>query len=383
MLVTPCPRCGKPTPARLATPDALRCDACGYAGPPPPPARDAMLAARAHLEARDVRARQISSAVRSASLGWRTALLVLTFVVSSLPTLYFFAIVMGHLIRPDQRQLDLTTTWSAFLSLLAGWTIGAMLLAKHRRDQKAIRRLIAAVPSARVGEPAACRVCGADLPAGSALVRCTFCGTDNWADDRAIRKLDAREASDVGAFEKDLAKETSSVAEGIARSEKRLLVAAFVLPLGILALVSFGLAPLATHVESTLDDQLKYTSAATRDGECVGVPVHPSDDDPSWTLDRGTRRFEPPSSLGTRWPEWFTASALVGKPVHLDAENDHHEVAATVTKVYGSPIGNLALVHTSDGRDLRVDLRDLCLSEPAAGFPGSNADAGPPPKVAF
>lgn len=373
MLVTPCPKCGKPTPARLATPDQLHCDACGYAGPPPEPAREAMLAARAHLEARDVRARQISTAVRNASLRGRTLLLLLTFVVSSLPTLYFVAIVLSHLIHPDQRQLDLSTTWSAFLSLLAGWTIGAMLLAKHRRDQRKMRRLIAAVPASRVGDPAACRVCGADLPAGDAIVRCGFCGTDNYADDKAIRRLDAREASDVGAYERDLSLQTTTVAEGMAEAGKGLLVAALLLPVGILVIVSIGLEPVARHVEGTVDDSIRYSSAATRDGECIGVPVHPKSDDPSYTLDRGTRRFEPPSSLGSRFPDSFVATALVGKPVHVDAENDHHEVEATVVKVYGSPIGNLALLHTKDGRDLRVDLRDLCLDEPAAQIPGSHA----------
>lgn len=379
MLVTPCPNCGKPTPARLASPDALRCSACGYAGPPPPTARAAIVAARSHLENRDVRARQISSLVRRTSLGWRTALLIGTFVLSSLPTLGFVAIVMAHLVRPEQRQLDYATTWSAFFSLFIGWSVGAVLLAKHRRDQAAIRRAIAAVPALRAGDPAACRVCGADLPAGGAIVRCAFCGTDNYADDKTIRRLDAREANDVAAFEEDLRVETASTAERMASASRSLLVAALVMPVGVLLVVSVALAPLAARVESTLDESTKYTSAATRDGECIGVPVHPSDGDTSYTLDLGTARYEPPSSLGERYPLSWNATAIVGKPVHVDADNDHHEVRATVVKVYGSPIGNLALLHTEDGKDLRVDIRGICLSEPAAGIYGETTGGGRPP----
>lgn len=375
MLVTPCPRCGKPTPARLATPEKLRCDACGYDGPPPDAARASIEAARSHLQERDVRTRQISEAVRRASLGWRTALLVAIFVVACLPTLALLAEVLVHLAHPDDKQLDLSVTWSAFFSFLVGWLIGATLLRKHRRDQRAIRRAISAVPSRRIGESAACRICGADLPADSTIVRCRFCSADNYADARTIGRIEKREATDVAAYEKDLAIETSSAAQDMADRGKMLLVLAFVMPIGILVFFDLGLAPLAKHLEGQLDTSTVYASAMSRDGECVGIPIL---ENGAYTLDFGSNRFESPASLGPNFPPTFRADALIGKRVRVNADNDGSDVTGVVEKAYGSPLGNLVLVRAQNGREVRIDVRGTCLVEPeSASDSGSTSSVRP------
>ncbi len=296
--------------------------------------------------------------MRRASLGRQTALLVIIFSVSSLPTLVLLGDVLVHLTHPDEKQLDLSVTWSACFAFLVGWLIGVTLLQKHRREQSAIRRAISAVPSLRTGD-AACRICGGDLPQGDAIVRCRFCSADNYADVRAIGRLEKREASDLAAYEKDLTDQTSTAAQDMANRGKKLLLAAFLLPIGVLVFFDLALAPIAKHLEGQLDTSTVYASAMTRDGECVGVPIL---ENGAYTLDFGSTRFEAPSSLGGHLPPTFRADALVGKRVRVKPDKDG-DVEGIVVKAYGSPLGNLVLVH-SPNRDVRVDVRGVCLLAP-------------------
>lgn len=352
MLVTPCPNCGKPTRAKLATPDAIHCDACGYAGPPSPEARASIEAARGHLRGRDVRARQISEAARRASLGWRTALLVVGFVIASIPTLGNVLWVLEHLAHPDKRQLDHAETWGAFGALLFGGLVGARLLEKHRRNQRAIRRALAAVPPLQAGAAATCRVCGADLAGGSAVVRCTFCGTDNYAKAAVIRGLDRHEANDVAAFKRDLDNETEAAAFAMSTERGSLLFGAFAVPICSFFLFTFGLAPLGKYVEGTFDDSARYSSALGIRGECIGRVITGKNGD--YLLEQ--RYVDDDAAFGRTLPPAIAMKDLVGKRMAFGPLGNE---SGTLEAVYGSPVGNFARLTTGTGV-ARVDVRDLC-----------------------
>lgn len=356
MLVTRCSRCGKPARASLATPDAIRCDACGYSGPPADDAKPILRAARDHLIAQDARARQVSASRQEALTRGGAKLFAAIFFVASLPCdAVFFGAIRRSFASSGPHPSAAAVVMACFTFALL-WAIGGFGYAAIKRAQKQLRAACAAVPPARVGDPAMCRVCGGDLAAGGAFVRCGFCGTDNFADARVIATLEKRETDDASDYALSLSREVTSTREIASGAAKLAPIVAVVVPIGCLILLS-AITPLLERIERPLDDSVRYAIAMTRDGECIGHPI--AGDDGDYEFEFGVRT-EFPGKMGKSSPPTFSAATLVGKEMRAFLDGATPEFVGTVERVYGSPVGNLAIL--KNGADsVRVDVRALCV----------------------
>ena len=330
MLVTTCPRCGKPTPARLASPDEVRCVACGYDGLPSPDAIPTLRAARDFLLGRDVRKRQLGD-TRARALSQNAPLyFAVLFVVASVPCTYEFFATFDTLRDWSGRNRTYGGAVLATLMLVGVWIFGTSAFLRVKRAQADLRAACAALPPERQGDPARCRVCGGPLPAGDAVVRCPFCATDNYADPKLVSKLAERQSHDATEYEFAVARAESMTESITFEEEKRAIVRAVVVPLVALWPMSV-LTEILLRIELPVNDHVHYAFGMTRDGECIA---------------RATS--EPGSPL----------SALVGKHVH--AHDGKKEYLSVVDHVYGSVLGNIAVVKDDGGEARRLDPRSLC-----------------------
>ena len=330
MLVTICPRCGKPAPARLASPDELRCAACGYDGPPTSEAVPTLHAAREFLLGRDVRKRQLDDA-RARALSQNAPLyFAVLFAVASVPCTYEFFATFDTLRDWSGRNRTYGGAVLATLMLVGVWIFGILAFLRVKRAQADLRAACAALPPERKGDPARCRVCGGPLPAGDAVVRCPFCATDNFADPKLVSKLAERQSHDATEYEFAVARAESMTESITFEEEKRALVRAVVVPLVALWPMSV-LTEILLRIELPVNDHVHYAFGMTRDGECIARV-----------------RSEPGSPLST----------LVGKRVH--AHDGKNEYLSVVDHVYGSVLGNIAVVNDDGGETRRLDPRSLC-----------------------
>ncbi|MGH7284352.1 MAG: hypothetical protein ACRELY_22725, partial [Polyangiaceae bacterium] len=354
MLVTKCPRCGKPTSASLATPDRIACEWCGYAGAPSDDAKPILKAARDHLDAQDFRKRQIDDGKQRALKRSDDLFFAAIFAICSLPCTAVVVGVIHRLVSPGGQRPSAAAAVTSFVAFGVMCFLGAGGFLAVRRAQRRLRAACAAIPPARLGDSAKCRVCGGDLAAGGAIVRCRFCGTDNWANTSSIRSMEKREAADAASFEHALAVEVSATKDVAAGATKLAPVFAVLVPLGFLILLD-QMTPLLQHVELSLDDTVRYTSAMTRDGECIGHPV--VGESGSYVFEFGVRT-EFPGNLGKSAPPTFSATTLVGRDMRAYVSATE-EITGRVERVFGSPVGNLAMVNGT-----RVDVRGLCDQTP-------------------
>ncbi|MEO8877366.1 MAG: hypothetical protein ABI461_17360, partial [Polyangiaceae bacterium] len=334
MLVTSCPRCGKPTPARLASPDEIRCAVCGYDGPPSPDAAPTLLAARDFLLGRDARGRQLDEA-RARALSQNAPLLFgVLFVLASIPLTYELATTFHTLRDWSGRNETYGGAVLATLLLIGVWIFGFRAFFRVKRAQDQLRKACAAVPPDRKGEPARCRVCGGPLAAGAAVVRCPFCATDNFSDLAAIGNLAERQSHDTVEYEFAVAR-AESLTQSVTFSEQtRALVLAIVVP--ILALWPMAvLTQILLRIQLPTNDRVRYAFTMTREGECV--------------------------ERATTTPG-FALRDLVGKKVH--ARQGKSIFTGLVARVYGSVLGDIAVVDDEDGYPTRLDPRSLCLRLP-------------------
>ncbi len=334
MLVTACPRCGKPTPARLASPDEIRCLACGYDGPPLPEAAPTLLAARQFVLERDARSRQLDDA-RARALSQNAPLLfAVLFVLASVPLTYELVTTLPTLMDWSGRNQTYGGAVLAFVLFIGIWIFAVRAFFRVKSAQARLRAACAALPPERQGEPARCRVCGGPLPAGAAVVRCPFCATDNFSDLAAIDALEERETSDVLGYEFAVTR-AEALTQSVTFSEQtRALAFAVGVPL-------VALWPMATLTQILLriplpaNERIRYELAMTREGECVGRAIGDSG---------------------------FALSELVGKRVH--AHENGQTFIGVVDHVYGSVLGNIAVVADQSGYPSRLDPRALCVLVP-------------------
>ena len=330
MLVTNCPRCGKPTPARLASPDELVCASCGYDGPPSPDAAPTLHAAREFLLGRDVRKRQLDE-TRARALAQNAPLLfAILFVLASIPCTYEFASTWHTLRDWSGRSQTYGGAAAATVMLIAVWIFGIYGFLRVKRAQDQLRAACAALPPERKGDPARCRVCGGPLPGGDAVVRCRFCEADNFADPKLVERLEERLSHDAADYELAVARaESMSESEGF-NQEIRAVLVAIVIPI-FAAWPMSVLTQIMLRIELPQNGAVRYAFSMTRDGECV------------------ERASGEPS---------FGLSALVGKRVHVhDGARAYDSI---VDEVYGSILGNIAVVRDPNEDPQRLDPRSLC-----------------------
>lgn len=341
MLVTTCPRCGKPTPARLASPTEIVCSACGYDGPPTENAAPTLLAAREFLLGRDVRRRQLTDA-RARALSQNAPLVYgLIFAVASLPCAASFSWMLSWSRAACGGVERFGGAVLAALPLTALLVYGARSLRRIASAQRELRAACAAVPAETQGQPARCHLCGAPLPAGDAVVRCSFCGSDNYADPSAVAALAQRQTFDLAQFELAVAR-VESFASSVTLDEQK---KAFVRGLGVWFLAGYPAVALVSFV-ARVELPARggaYAFLPSEDGDCLARAPNGSGSD-----------------LGS----------LVGKRLRL-----RHGGSGVVTRVYATFLGSFAVVADADGNAEKVDPFDLCEDGASSGGPG--AEVGP------
>lgn len=327
MLVTTCPRCGKPTPARLASPAEILCAACGYDGPPSDDAAPSLLAAQRFLLGRDARDRQLTAARAKALTQNAPMVYSLLLAVACVPCGGSFAAMVSWSAAACGGPERFGGAVLAALPLAALLVYGARALSRIKRAQAELRAACAAVPPQRRGEPARCCFCGGPLPAGDAVVRCPFCASDNYADPAVVADLQGRETFDLSEYELAIAR-TEAAARSVTLDERK---KAFARGLGIWFLAGYPavvVTSLVSRIELSTASRGRYAFAPSADGDCLGRAGSGSGSD----LD-----------------------ALVGKKVRL-----RHGGSGVVTRVYATLLGSFAVVSDSDGDSEKVDPFDLC-----------------------
>ena len=71
------------------------------------------------------------------------------------------------------------------------------------RETRRLRGVTEALPPLRVGDSAACRVCGAALTGGSGVIRCKHCAADNVVDAKLLARAGGRRESDLRDVESE------------------------------------------------------------------------------------------------------------------------------------------------------------------------------------
>ncbi|MEO8798085.1 MAG: hypothetical protein ABI551_09390 [Polyangiaceae bacterium] len=328
MLVTNCPRCGKPTPARLASPNELRCLACGYDGPPAPSVVPTLQAAREFLFSRNVLDRQLTAAraralAQNAPLrfGLLFALTCVPFTASFLSMVSFSMNACGGIERFGSAAVS-------SLPLVGLCFYGVRALLRIKRAQDELRAACAALPPERQGEPALCHVCGGPLPAGDAVVRCSFCRADNYTDLAVISQLGGQQALDVTQYELGVARVEAFVKSVTFEEQKRALLRG----LAVFFLAGYPammISQLMLRVELPTTYSGRYAFVTTPDGDCLA-----------------------------RSPTGSNLSTLVGKRVRT--RGGEPRASGVVEKVYASFFGCFAVIVDSDGDSDKFDPLTLC-----------------------
>ena len=359
MLTGACPRCGRPIPLSLATPERVACAACGFAGAPPPDVRERLAAAAQILGSIHARERQLTgqqqralTSSRGAAIGyWLTTALV------GLPLLACGG--LGSFFALGAQEASFS---GAALSLAPlGLFVVAAILGQRwvNRRYSALRIACAALPPAGPGQPAACHVCGAPLAQGtSAIARCGHCAADNVVAPDALAAAAASRATAASDFEGAVRREATLTRTVARQATLAILVSAIGAPFFTVVVFLVGAAVLS-QVEGPLDATYRYGVVATGAGDCV-ARVYPRTDG-KWLLGWGARPPAGKPSIEVR----DTAddlppvhpNDLVGKRVRAGANN--RPPAGVIERVHGNRLaGNGAVIAGSSW-----SIEGLCLDE--------------------
>ncbi|WP_438006918.1 hypothetical protein WME89_51670 [Sorangium sp. So ce321] len=364
MLAVHCPRCGRPAPVSLASPDLMACAACHYRGPPPAAAAQGLRAAAHVVLQTDVRRRQLSDALRRmlVTASQRHARLLVVFALASVPITGFAALILlGLWVSPDTDG-DVVTGGMVVASWLGTVGAGAAVLALVRRRQRRIEEACAARPPAAPGEPAACHVCGAPLGGGDgAVARCGFCAADNLVSPAVLERVRARQVVVLQSFEQAVSAELASFGRATSGAAAAVVATALVVPVAVFILAIA--AVLAREAgRPPVDAAVRYAVVSTPLGQCVGK-LSPGADGGAAVRFGGFRRAELPEeqALAPGAPiEAVSPGALVGRVVTAK------QGAGVVTEVFSSPLtGNSAAVRREDGSSFTSSIAGLCLGGPA------------------
>jgi DNA-directed RNA polymerase subunit RPC12/RpoP len=339
----PCPSCGTPLPVTVASLHGVRCRSCGFEGPPPPEVVQRLQVAQRELTRLDVRARQFDLHARAAigrALRVRWGVIV-ALAVGGLP---FLALGAGGLVLGVQHEGPIANRVAGILMISVPMvvyaTAGCLL---HWRVVSARNRLLAAcaaVPPLRLGEAAACAMCGAPLVSRGIdpVVRCDHCGADNVVHPSAMAQASAKKNVDLDALTVTLGRSS----EAIVATARRVSLATVALVFGtpfvgfvsgvVIFLCAARLEPLLQVAPSDLH---RYAWVDTSKGRCVGLIAHDGHETLAYFGDND--RLPNPSTMTEGSPELprFAAGALVGERVRTS-----NGAEGIVRRVLGSPITN-------------------------------------------
>ncbi|WP_437734008.1 hypothetical protein [Sorangium sp. So ce1335] len=365
MLAVHCPRCGRPAPVSLASPDLMACAACHHRGPPPAEAAQGLRAAAQIVLQADVRRRQLSDALRRtlATASRRHARLLVVFALASVPITGFAALVLLGLWISADRDGRLVTGGMVVAAWLGTVGAGAAVLALVRRRQRRLEEACAARPPAAPGEPAACHVCGAPLDGGGddggsgMIARCGFCGADNLVAPAVLERVRARQVVIFRSFEQAVSAELASFGRATSGAAAAVVATALVVPVAVFAVAVVAVV-IAESRRPPVDAAVRYAVVSTPVGQCVGKVASGTDGGAAVRFG-GFRRTELPEeqALAPGAPiEAVSPGALVGRAVTAK------EGTGVVEEVFSSPLtGNSVEVRRADGTSFTSSIAGLCL----------------------
>jgi hypothetical protein len=329
-----CPHCSKPVEVSLASPGAMACDACGYAGPMPADAAQHLRAASELVRGLDLRSRQLSAFQRRAlsSSGCMVALLVVLVVVFLLPALGLAGVsiymVLDDHWGPWGVALAVATGSSPLALLLLTMGPGLWLL---RRSRRALREATAAMPPRQPGSPARCRLCAADLARSQEpVVRCGYCGSDNLIDWPAMRRIAGEQHHALEGQAREVARKAEAVKRGVRRTS--LALALTIVGGPALAFVVFIAVIIATLFVELPPDMERWYVIVERSGRLCAAETHQNIHG-EWVVRNlgspidGIRSQMPLSELGAYRrvrADWFLGRSGTG----MDSE--HRQVSGRV-----------------------------------------------------
>lgn len=208
-LIASCTNCGAPQPLTVAT-AATACDHCGHPSPLPAKIRARLDGLRANLASRDETTRQLTASSLVAGDALHGVGLITIGICWALFGGIALYVSLDHDVPLGRflTQGDPASQWWLLWSFAVGvpLSLGLLEAAVARVRGLAVEALPA--PPLVEGAQARCRCCGAELPPGGTLRRCTFCRTDNLvltgrylkAKDSAERAIDDM----ASAFERNL-----------------------------------------------------------------------------------------------------------------------------------------------------------------------------------
>ncbi|HTN89410.1 MAG TPA: hypothetical protein VL242_37295 [Sorangium sp.] len=361
MLAVHCPRCGRPAPVSLASPDFMACAACHYRGPPPAAAAQGLRAAAHVVLQTDARRRQLSDALRRTlvTASRRHARLLVVFALASVPITGFTALILlGLWVSPDTDG-DVVTGGMVVASWLGTVGAGAAVLALVRRRQRRIEEACAARPPAAPGEPAACHVCGAPLGGGDgAVARCGFCAADNLVSPAVLERVRARQVVVLQSFEQAVSAELASFGRATSGAAAAVVATALVVPVAVF-LLAIAAVLAREWGRPPVDDTVRYAVVSTPLGQCVGKLSPGGADGGAAVRFGGFRRAELPEEQALAPGaaiEAVSPAALVGRAVTAK------QGAGVVAEVFSSPLtGNSVEVRREDGTSFTSSIAGLCL----------------------
>ncbi|AUX48893.1 hypothetical protein SOCE26_104360 [Sorangium cellulosum] len=363
MLAVHCPRCGRPAPVSLASPDLMACAACHYRGPPPADASHGLRAAAHVLFQTDVRRRQLSEALRRtlATASRRHARLLVVFALAAVPVTGFCAVMLlGMWVSPNTEG-NLVMGAMTVAAWLGTVGTGAAVLAFVRRRQRRIEEACAARPPAAPGEPAACHVCGAPLDGGDGgggvIARCGFCAADNLVAPAVLERARARQVVLLRSFEQAVSAELAAFSRATSGAAAAVVAIALAVPAAVVVIAMIVVIT-AESRRVPADVTVRYVVVGTPVGQCVGK-IAVRKDGSTVVLFSSFRRDELPEEqlIAPGSPiEDLAPGSFVGRAVTSTRG------AGVVVEVFSSPLtGNTAEVRRDDGTSFNSSIAGLCL----------------------
>lgn len=369
MLATTCPRCGKPIPLSLATPDFATCSACNFSGAPPPEVTAELRSAAASLKELRAEERQISQAQQAAigKTSWEHSGMATVFVIALAPQALL--VLFGGVLFLGQEK----PSWALFgFSLVPlGIALIAAILATrplvHRRRE--MQAACLASPPPRAGEPLGCYICGGPLPEAAlaeAVVRCGFCQSDNLINPSILTSIGQAQKVVFTRFAETIRDKSAQFRVARDTARRTLISAALIAPLlGVASavIVAMTLASIPTETQNNIE----YSWIKRPEGNCLALV----------TRYHNYIRFSfgatpPPGFVPFDQPttEGYTilhANALIGNHVR----GNNLSSPGRVMSIHGTWIGtNTAVIHALDNNKTnKVSPEGLCRIAPTDASP--------------
>jgi hypothetical protein len=181
-LIATCTTCGAPQPIALRGPGATApCAHCGAANPLAPEVRQRIDGLRAKLGARDDKPRQLTAKALTAADALHGAGLITIVICWALFGGLAVYVSLDHdvgLVR-FLTEGEPSEQWWLLWAFAFGLPLSFALLEGAVGWIHGVTAGALPAPPVAQGREPRCRCCAAELPAGTALRRCTYCDTDN------------------------------------------------------------------------------------------------------------------------------------------------------------------------------------------------------------